>query len=226
VAGSTGSGKTHALRRLLLPKFPRVVLVDFVGEWERRRRELPGQITVTQSLGETRAAMVRCASLGRWSIVAQLAPQDFPQLARWLVPEKFTDATPIYPRLVRGCALFNDEFDLVASHSAPPEVFSLFRRGRHVGLSICAATHTPSSVHPLVRGLSRYLMLCQMHEVNSIKYFAAVLPPDVFERLENHLPPRELLIFDTHTQRAVQLSGDNLDHVLWRWEPNAVLDPA
>jgi hypothetical protein len=219
VSGSTGSGKTHALRRLVLPRLQRVVLVDFVGEWERRRRELPGRVVVTTSLDETRAALRKVAGLGRWSVVAQLAPDEFPTLARWLVPTQFADSSPVFVRAVGGCALLCDELDLIAYHAAPPEVLALWRRGRHVGLTICAATQAPSGVHPLVRGMSRYLVLCQMHEANSIKYFAGVLPPDVVARLQS-LPPREVLVFDTHTRRTVHLAADYSE----KWSSSAAVE--
>jgi hypothetical protein len=195
-----------------MPHVPRAVYVDFVGEWERRRGELRGRVLVATSLDETRAALRELARLQAWSLIVQLDAHEFPAVARLLVPPKFTDATPVYARAVGGLALVCDELDLLAPHSAPPEVLGLWRRGRHAGLSIYAATQMPSAVHPTVRGMSRYLVLCQMHEVNAINYFKATVPPNVLDRL-TALPPHEAIVFDAHTRRAVHL--DKRARVLW-----------
>lgn len=211
-AGATGSGKTHFLRTQVIPSTPRAVFVDFVGEWERRRGELRGRVLVATSLGETASALRELARVREWSLVAQLDPDEFPALARLLVPPKFTDEAPVYARAVGGLALVCDELDLLAPHNAPAEVLGLWRRGRHAGLSIYAATQTPASVHPIVRGMSRYLALCQMHEPNAVKYFAATVPANVLARL-TALPPHEVLLFDAHTRRTLHL--DSRARVQW-----------
>lgn len=211
-AGATGSGKTHFLRTQVIPGTPRAVFVDFVGEWERRRRELRGRVVVATSLGDAARALRDVARVREWSLIVQCDPAEFPALARLLVPAKFTDHEPVYARAVGGLALVCDELDLLAPHNAPPEVLGLWRRGRHAGLSIYAATQTPASVHPIVRGMSRYLVLCQMHEPNAVRYFAATVPPDVLARLTT-LPPHEVLLFDAHTRRTLHL--DSRARVQW-----------
>ncbi|GMV11563.1 MAG: hypothetical protein AMXMBFR55_32970 [Gemmatimonadota bacterium] len=212
VSGATGSGKSHFIRARIMPRVPRAVYVDFVGEWERRRAELRGRVALAYSVHDARTRLAELAGVREWSLIVQIDPSEFAEMARLLVPPRFTDATPVYARAVGGVALVCDELDLLAPHNAPPDVLALWRRGRHVGLSIYAATQMPSAVHPTVRGMSRYLVLCQMHEVNAINYFRATVPPNVLDRLTG-LPPHEAIVFDAHTRRAWHLN--KRARVLW-----------
>ena len=100
-----------------------------------------------------------------------------------------------------------DELNQFAPHSADEEILNLWRRGRHVGLTLLGASQSPTEVHPVVRGMLCFLVLFHLHEPNALAYFAKMIPPTVLERHET-LGKFECLVWDTEQRVGHILTAD------------------
>lgn len=172
--GVTGSGKTRALRKLWLERSPRALIVDATGEW---RQEKGARIAASWS--DLLAELRRAAGRERWRIVApaeELEPADLVEL---LLARGAGGLT--YPRAVGGMALVIDELADFAHSSCSRRVTAAWRRGRHEGLSILAASQAPADVARAATSQSEWWILYAMHEPAAIAYLARALPPVVME---------------------------------------------
>lgn len=183
VAGATGTGKSHFLRNVLLPKQPRAIVLDYTADFYAHRRELGANVVVAESLQDVRAHVRKLAGASSWRVLAMLDAAESAQLGRLLLPERLHSGASL-SRALGGVALVCDELNQFAPHNAPADILNLWRRGRHVGLTILGATQAPADVAPVVRGMSRYLVLFQTHEPNALAYFARVMPPAALEALQ------------------------------------------
>lgn len=181
VTGGTGSGKSTLLRRSLLPQVPRAIIVDPVGEFRRER--FKDRNARVFDLAEIPGALRTLTRRERWRLVADIPASSFPILARSLVPERLA-VEPSLALAVGGCTLVCDEIHTIASHSAPQEVQELWQRGRHVGLSILAATQRPAKVSRTVTSMSQVLIACQTHEPADLAYLRDIFPRSVHQELQ------------------------------------------
>ena len=198
VTGSTGSGKTSVLRALFLPRFPRVIVLDFLGtEWQHYIRP---EMTAT-TVGQLLTLLRRVRRESRWTILCQW-PEDSPATA-WLV--NFLQPVagrPSFVAAVGGICLYNDEIDLLApAGSATPEVKTLWSRGRHVGLSILAASQRLPHIHRVVSAQSQFLGICQQHEPRDLDAVARYIPPGILGEATG-LAPFDCLIWEPGAQRG------------------------
>lgn len=201
VAGATGSGKSYFLRRILLPLEARAIILDTTGDFLANRHELAagGDVAIAETWGDVQRELPKLATRSRrWRLVTLLSSAECLELTNALLPERVVTGKSV-ARALGGCALICDELSLFAPHRADPRIFDLWRRGRHVGLSILGASQAPADVHPVVRGMSRHLVLFHLHEPNALAYFARVLPPAALEA-HGTLGEYECLAYDTETR--------------------------
>lgn len=203
IAGSSGSGKSTAAWRHYLEKYPRRILLDFTGEWVNN-----ADATV-YSVQELSVQMRRLAPRGRWTISAALdGEDDIQELVEYLIPVPHLERSPV--RQIGGAVLLVDEVDLIAPpHTARQEVRTLWRRSRHVGLSIVATTQRPESVSREVTAQSQHVLCLQLVEPAALEYMAKIMRVDL-----SQLPtwwkqnPHGGLWRDVMTGRSLWLSED------------------
>jgi len=76
--------------------------------------------------------------------------------------------------------LLVDEVDLIAPpHTARREVRTLWRRSRHVGLSIVATTQRPESVSREVSAQSQHVLCLQLIEPAALEYMSKIMRVDL-----------------------------------------------
>lgn len=206
VAGATGSGKSYFLRRVLLPKERRAIVLDFTGDFYTNRRELGPDAEVAETWEDVRRILPRLAARrDRWRLLTFVTREECASLARALLPDRLHSGASV-SRALGGVALVCDELNQFAPHSADEAILNLWRRGRHVGLSLLGASQSPTEVHPVVRGMSRFLVLFHLHEPNALAYFAKMIPPNVLARHES-LGPFECLVWDAETRTGYVLNA-------------------
>lgn len=164
--GATGSGKTSLLRRYWADVAPRLLLCDATGEWGQPEAE-----TVHGVLEAIRGRVRMGAA--RWRIVAALPPEHLEALAHKLVPPGA--ARRGLATALGGVAIMLDEVDLVAPHGASQDILGLWRRGRHAGLSIYAATQRPATCARDVTAQSDVIVALATHEARDVAYLRRVL---------------------------------------------------
>jgi hypothetical protein len=133
---------------MYLRHFPRVVLLDLTGEWSAPdpSRGYPGPLVIAEDVADLTAQLKRLASRGRWIVSLELDPGEFPELVDWLIPIPSPRQRSPVPKL-GGLALLVDEVDILSSQgTASGHIRTLYRRSRHVGLSIISATQRPENV--------------------------------------------------------------------------------
>src|SRR5262245_35229824 len=137
-AGNSGSGKTTRVWRQYLTRFPRVLIIDQTGEWTDPQKEWCPHIDADAvDLKTCIAAIQDHAKAGKWVIACSLDPDELPALVDWLIPVPQLERSPI--RTLGGVALYLDEVDLLMPPGVPgAHARTVFRRSRHVGLSIFA----------------------------------------------------------------------------------------
>lgn len=203
IAGSSGSGKSTAAWRFYLQMFPRRILLDFTGEWSQHAD------AVVFDVQELSMQMRKLAPRGKWTISAALDGDDqLEELVDYLIPVPHLEKSPI--RQLGGAVLLVDEVDLIAPpRSMRQEVRTLWRRSRHVGLSIVATTQRPEAVSREVSAQSQQVMCLQLVEPAALEYMADLMRVDL-----SGLPawwrtnPHGGLWRDVMTGRSLWLSED------------------
>lgn len=173
IAGSSGSGKSTAAWKFYLQLYPRRILLDFTGEWSAN-----SDATV-YSVQELSQKMRKLAPRGRWTISAALdGEDDIEELVDYLIPVPHLERSPI--RQMGGAVMLVDEVDLIAPpHTARKEVRTLWRRSRHVGLSIVATTQRPESVSREVSAQSQQVLCLQLIEPAALEYMSKIMRVDL-----------------------------------------------
>lgn len=172
LAGASGSGKSTAAWRHYLERFPRRLLLDFTGEWDNQADAL------VTNVWELSQALRQLAPRGKWTICASMDEGQIPELVDYLIPVPDLDLSPI--RLVHGAVLLVDEVDLIAPpHSVRQEVRTLYRRSRHVGLSIVSTTQRPEAVSREVSSQSYQALCLQLYEPKAMDYMADLMRCDL-----------------------------------------------
>lgn len=204
VAGATGTGKSHFLRRVMLPVERRAIILDFTGDFWNNRKELGDDVELAETWEDLVRILPRLnARRSRWRIVTFLQPAECVLLARAILPARLHSGASL-SRALGGVSLVCDELQQFATHSAPAEVLDLWRRGRHVGLTLLGGSQAPTEVHPIVRGMSRFLVMFHLHEPNALAYFAKMVPPNVLE-VHGRLEKFECLVYDAEQRRGYRL---------------------
>ncbi len=172
IAGVSGSGKSTAAWKLYLERFPRRLLIDQTGEWAEYAD------IVVYTVPELSWALRKYAPTGRWTISCELDVDDMPALVDYLIPVPQLEGSPI--RLCNGAVLLMDEIDLVAPpQTARREIRTLFRRSRHVGLSIVATTQRPENVSREVSAQSQHVLCMTLVEPRALEYMAELMQTDI-----------------------------------------------
>lgn len=164
--GRTLSGKTEWLYRRYLSMEPRLLIVDTIGEWSTSRH-VEGAIT-TSGTADTLAALRDLAEIGltEWVIIADLDRDELVALMERLAPRRIGDS-PV-PAL-GGMAIYLDEVDLLVPVQ-DARLAGLWRRGRHIGLSVYAATQRPASVSKEVSAMVDVYAVLALDEVRDVDY--------------------------------------------------------
>lgn len=170
LAGSSGTGKSRGAWTHYLAPFPRRLLIDLTGEWEAPKPwGYPGADLVVYDAGELAHALKKLAPRGRWTISCSVGIDQLAELVAYLLPIPDLSQSPI--RTVGGAVLLVDEVDLVAPpRSLREEVRTLWRRSRHVGLSIVATTQRPEAVSREVSAQSHHALCLKLVEPSGIAY--------------------------------------------------------
>lgn len=163
LAGNSGSGKSTRAWDLYLQGFPRRILLDMTGEWTKRAdvrvENVPQLVDAVRSL----------AGRGRWTIAVSFDPAEMPDLVDWLIPVPQLDQSPV--RVLGGLVILVDEVDLIAPQGpAPEEVRTLYRRSRHVGLSVVSTTQRPANVSREVSAQSGHAVALYLSEPRDRDY--------------------------------------------------------
>lgn len=168
LAGNSGSGKSRRAWELYLAKFPRRLLVDMTGEWESQADHVA--LSVADAVAGIRALAYR----GRWTVTVALDPGELAQLVDWLLPVPNLRRSPVLA--MRGAALLVDEVDLLAAPGTASEpVRTLFRRSRHVGLSVIATTQRPANVSREVSAQSTHALALDLGEPRDVDYMTELM---------------------------------------------------
>lgn len=177
--GNSGSGKTTLAHRLYLSRAPRVLILDLTGEWSERVD------AVALSVPEAVAAIQRLAPSGKWRVSLALSPDELPALVEWLVPVPQLQKSPVLA--MHGAFLLVDEVDLLAPQgTASLPIRTLYRRSRHVGLSIVSTTQRPANVSREVSAQSTHAVALAMSEPRDRLYCGDLMrwTPAELARLE------------------------------------------
>jgi len=168
VTGISGSGKTTGAWNMFLRHAPRVLIVDQLGEWNGRVRE------TTNTLPELYAAITAARKEKRWVISYSNADDRLHDLFRWLLPLPNVDRSPVLA--MGGIVLLLDEVDLIAPTGGTPEIIrNLYRRSRHVRLSIISATQRPANVLREVSAQSTQVLAYRLNEPRDRDYLADLM---------------------------------------------------
>jgi len=157
---------------MYLSRFPRRILLDQTGEWSdppRYPMGYGGPDVIVASVPELSWAIHKYAPTGKWTIVLELGLDELPELVEYLIPVPRLELSPIYQ--CHGAVLLLDEVDLVAPpRSLREEVRTLYRRSRHVGLSIISTTQRPEAVSREVSAQSGQIVSFALVEPAAIDY--------------------------------------------------------
>lgn len=168
VTGLSGSGKTTGAWQWYLAKAPRVLIVDQVGEWNGRVYE------TANTLPELYAAINAARKERRWVVSYSNMDNRLHDLIRWLLPLPNVDRSPVLA--MGGIVLLLDEVDLIAPTGGAPEVIrNLYRRSRHVKLSIVSVTQRPANVLREVSAQSTQVLAYRLTEPRDLDYLADLM---------------------------------------------------
>ena len=121
---------------------------------------------------ECSQALRQLAPRGRWTIVANL--EDVEELVAYLAPASELAASPV--ALCGGAVLLVDEVDIVAPpKTSRSEVRMLWRRSRHLGLSIVATTQRPENCNREVTSQSPQVVCLQLVEPAAYDYMSQIM---------------------------------------------------
>ncbi len=184
IAGNSGTGKSTLAYKRFLSKQPRRIIIDLTGEWtDAARRVIPAEVVdeKTHTVAELAVCVSQIAHRGKWTIALSrdMDAADVEALVRWLLPVPQLERSPI--RAVNGAVLLVDEVDLIAPMGPPTRpIRTLYRRSRHVGLSIVSTTQRPANVCREVSAQSTQAIALHLSEPRDQKYMVDLMnwPPE------------------------------------------------
>lgn len=167
--GRKRSGKSHLLD-MHARQFPRRLVLDFTGE---HQHDVPAPL-VAWSLRELGRLLARVADRPRWHIVAELVPDDVPQLLAWLIP---AGRGVGYSLAVGGMVLECGELNEFAPNrgNLPREVAVLFSRGRHQWLSVLGAARRATEINLLATSQADVICAFRQHQESDVRRIAELM---------------------------------------------------
>ena len=183
VTGVSGSGKTEFIYRRVLPRFPRLLLIDQTGEWSQR---FPDR-GIVYGYDATVAKLREQVGYREWWVFAYLEKEELERLAeKVLVP--VPNPRKGFSANVGGMALYLDEVDVVCPNSrTTPALQHLWRRGRHASLSVVAASQRPAQVSKEVVSQCNQIVTLAQHEPNDVAYLTKLLGKPVAAQMLAHV---------------------------------------
>lgn len=176
VCGKTGSGKTHLLAKRLGPRHRRRITIDLVGEG----RKLYPQ--AYQAIGLRAVYRALRSWVGKeitgWHMIAVLTNEEVGALM-WKLCPIFDGRTDSLAALLGGVCVETYEIDVLmpvnGSGKETAKAFkNAFARGRHVGLSLLAATQRPAQCDRIVTSQSNAIISFHMHEPRDLAWLRDV----------------------------------------------------
>jgi hypothetical protein len=120
------------------------------------------------------AAITEARKQKRWVISYSNMDSRLHDLIRWLLPLPNVDRSPVLA--MGGMVLLLDEVDLIAPTGGAPEVIrNLYRRSRHVRLSIVSVTQRPANVLREVSAQSTQVLAYRLTEPRDLDYLADLM---------------------------------------------------
>ena len=177
VFGMTTCGKRVALWNRFVGKHKRVLVVDSLGEWT----DSPVKGPRVDGIAETLWAIENQAKKSNeWRIFTCLTEQEISKLTQVLIPAKAYENSVV--RALGGCALYLPEVDQQIQPNVYDRVRDLWRRGRHVGLSVYADTQSISSCSKeTVKNVDILGMMATTHSTDLKVFEAEIRDPDLFK---------------------------------------------
>ena len=176
--GMRRSGKSHLLAQMAL-RFPRRLVLDFIGEFDGK---IKGAYEC-ETLRQTQEALIAARDSGaRWTVHTGISPNQVPELIKSIASKRNG-----FAKAVGGIVLECGEADLIAPNNAgiSEEIFNIFARGRHIGLSALMATQRPRAVHRIVTSQSDMIAAFRQHELLDVDYLSDLMGTDAAKRIAN-----------------------------------------
>ncbi len=159
------------MRRIYWPVSPRLVVIDQTGEWMEQAASI-GAVTA-ETYDQLLELLTKNAHAPRFRIIAELEPEDVEELGRVLVPVPGIHRSPVIA--MGGMTLMLDEVDRVVSAGYQGSLRDIWRRGRHAGLNVLAASQRPSNVSKEVTSNCDVIAVLALHEPNDADYLAQLM---------------------------------------------------
>jgi hypothetical protein len=214
VTGQSGTGKTTVAWQRYLSRHTHRIIWDVTGEWTYGwgpSKTLPDG--VASSGAELLDVMEQCGELDAWtiSIEADGSQDQFSDVIAALCPADL-QKSPI--ARMGGAIMLLDECDTIAaSGPAPRPVRTLFRRSRHLGLSLVSATQRPPAVSREVTAQSSHCLAFHLMEPRDRDYladFLRLLPAQSQKWAEWTLRHRHgYLYWEQQADLRVLIAGDS-----------------
>lgn len=164
--GNSGSGKSYRAWNIYLAPTPRRLIIDNIGEWSSKADSVA--LTVGESVDAIRYL---AKTRGSWTVTLQLDRDDLAELVDWLIPLPDVSKSPILT--LGGASMLIDECDLLMpSGQAPEHGRTLYRRSRHVGLSVISTTTRAANVSREVTAQCTHLVALAMQEPADVDFVA------------------------------------------------------
>lgn len=203
ICGVTGSGKTEFLKRHCLSHVKRLMVCDQTGEWEGQGHD------VVEGYTATAKKLSVVAQEDEWTFVAYLEPEELSDLsARLLCPTP--NIRDGYAAKIGGMALMVDEVDVIMPQGAQDTALkNLWRRGRHAGISIFAATQRPGDCNRQITSMSQWVAILYQDEPRDVKYLRDRLGKDRADRALSYAThPYHAYLYNTAQRRGYFVEPD------------------
>lgn len=167
--GTTGSGKTYALRELL-DKEDRAFCFDLMGD-----EKLESWGVVVASLED---AIHLAQKTEKFRIRLQFADtQRFDFLCKCCVKK------PHGFEVFRDVCIAVDELALFCSaHWMPESLANAVRLGRHTNTRLIATTQRPPDIHPLIRSQAKEWWIYQMHLPGDVDWLKKIIGEELAQK--------------------------------------------
>lgn len=179
ITGRTQSGKTRRMESDVLERMPRVIMVDQTGEWFGRTPSNGARMIEAYDLERTVAALRELAGRSRWWLSTTLNSEELEVLRRVLMPEGNLTRGPAVA--MGGITIALDEVDRVIGAGVSP-LRDFWRRGRHAGISVAAATQRIGNVSKEVTSQCDVIGVMALHDPNDCRYLAGLMGDEVATR--------------------------------------------
>lgn len=172
VVGRTGSGKTQLISKVLAPRHPRRITIDSVGEGVL----LYPEAAVASGLPEVMAVLAQWAEddVSEWHMIAILSPSETAVLMRTLVPVYQPGVVSMAADMGGVCVECSEVDVYLPVSGAGADVTAAWTtalaRGRHVGLSVIAATQRPHQVARIMSSQASRVVAFATHEPRDLRF--------------------------------------------------------